>query len=194
MKKNNIYTVAFRRKREGKTHYKKRLKLLTSGKPRLVVRKSLNNIQASIIKYDLKGDIVLVSAHSSELVKLGWKLNRGNIPSAYLVGILLGKKAKNKGIGEAILDIGLNKSVKGSRLYAVLAGALDAGLNIPYDKEILPSMDRIIGEHIAKYALELKKENAESTKQFSNWIKNGIDPKKITDYFHETRVKVGSGK
>lgn len=194
MKKNNIYTVAFKRKREGKTHYKKRLKLLTSGKPRLVVRKSLNNIQASIIKYDLKGDIVLVSVHSNELVKLGWKLNRGNIPSAYLVGLLLGKKAKNKGIGEAILDIGLNKSVKGSRLYAVLAGALDAGLNIPYDKEILPSMDRITGQHIAKYALELKKENAKFTKQFSNWIKNGIDPKKITDYFNETKVKVGSGK
>jgi large subunit ribosomal protein L18 len=35
------YKMPFRRRREGKTNYTKRLKLLLSRKPRLVVRKSL---------------------------------------------------------------------------------------------------------------------------------------------------------
>ena len=55
MKNDSIYTVQFRRKREGATNYRKRLKILASNKPRLVVRKSLKNIHASIIEYDKKG-------------------------------------------------------------------------------------------------------------------------------------------
>ena len=55
------YRVPFRRRREGKTDYRKRLKLLLSRKPRLVVRKSLNNIIAQIVEYDEKGDRVVVS-------------------------------------------------------------------------------------------------------------------------------------
>ena len=58
MKKSNA-SLSFKRKREGKTHYKKRLKILLSNKFRLVVRKSLNGIKASIVKYDPKGDKVI---------------------------------------------------------------------------------------------------------------------------------------
>ena len=67
----NTYTVQFRRKRKGLTNYWKRLSILTSNKPRLVVRKSLKNIQAAIIVYGKKGDIVKVSSHSSNLKKFG---------------------------------------------------------------------------------------------------------------------------
>src|SRR3989338_7961062 len=143
----NTYTVQFRRKRKGLTNYWKRLSMLTSNKPRLVVRKSLKNIQAAIIVYGKKGDLVKVSSHSSNLKKFGWSYGTGNLPAAYLVGFLLGKNAKNAKFEEAIFDIGLNKSVKGSRIYAVLAGALDAGLNIPHSKDILPSKERIAGKH-----------------------------------------------
>src|SRR3989344_5153073 len=116
MKKYKTFVVKYRRKTSGKTDYRKRLKLLLGGKPRLVVRKSLKNITAQIAAYSKEGDKILASAHSRELNEFGWNSPKGNTPSAYLVGLLLGKKAKKTNIKEMILDLGMNKSVKGSRL------------------------------------------------------------------------------
>jgi len=144
-------TVQFKRKRKGKTNYKKRLKLLVSNKLRLVIRKSLGNIIIQIIEYNPKGDRVICSSHSRELEKFGWNLDKSNLPASYLTGLLLGKKAKEKKVKEAVLDIGLNPSTKGSRIYAALKGTIDAGLNVSHSKEILPKEERIRGEHIAKF-------------------------------------------
>ena len=52
MKKHKRFTVAVRRKRKGKTNYKKRLRLLLSSKPRLVVRTSSRNVLGQIIVYN----------------------------------------------------------------------------------------------------------------------------------------------
>jgi len=49
------YLVKFRRRRKNITDYRKRLKLLKSKKPRLVVRRFLNNIIAQITLYNEKG-------------------------------------------------------------------------------------------------------------------------------------------
>ena len=143
--------LGFKRKRLGKTNYRKRLKLLLANKPRLVVRKSLKNILAQIVEYDKKGDKVVVSAHSSELRKYGYDGSKGNIPTAYLIGLLIGNKAKKKDIKELVLDIGLQNSVKGSRIYSLLKGCIDTGLNIPHSKNILPMEDRIKGKHIKNF-------------------------------------------
>jgi hypothetical protein len=51
-------------------------------------------------------------------------------------------------VKEAILDVGLNPPVKGSKIYAALKGAIDAGIKVPHDPEILPDEARISGEHI----------------------------------------------
>ena len=191
MRNNNTYTVQFRRKREGLTDYRKRLKLLVSNKPRLVVRRSLSNIQAAIIEYNKIGDIVKAAAHSSSLKKFGWKYSLGNIPSAYLVGFMLGKKAKKLNLEEAVLDIGLNKSVKGSKIYAVLAGVLDAGIKIPHSKEVLPSKERIMGKHILTYADKLKKEDQGSfKKQFGVHVKGNVDLSGILNNFEETKKSI----
>ena len=80
--------VEYRRKRKGKTNYKKRLNLLLSRKSRLVIRKTLTSTIAQIVNYDENGDKTIISANSSELKKLGWKMNTSNIPSAYLTGML----------------------------------------------------------------------------------------------------------
>jgi len=166
-----------RRKREGKTNYKKRIRLLLSNKPRLVIRPSLNNISAQIVEYHQKGDKIIASANSKELDKIGWKFSKGNLPAAYLTGVLAGINAKEKGIKEAILDIGLSTPTKGSRIFACLKGVIDSGVNVPASKEIFPSEDRIKGEHIAKHASSIKtKENIDLTqipKTFEE-IKNKI--------------------
>ncbi|MDP7180548.1 MAG: 50S ribosomal protein L18 [Candidatus Woesearchaeota archaeon] len=189
MKKHKTRTVKYRRKRRGETDYKKRLKLLLSNKLRLVIRKSLSNIVAQIVEYHEKGDKVVVAVSSTSLAKFGWNVNKGNLPSAYLVGLLVGIKAKKNGIEEVVPDIGFNKAVKGSRVFAVMKGVVDAGVKIPHSKEILPDEERIKGAHIAKYAEEMKKSEAYE-KLFSSYIKNNLDPVKISEYFEMTKKKI----
>lgn len=190
MRENNVFNVPFRRKRQGRTYYRKRLKMLMSNKLRFVVRGSLKNFQASVIEYSAKGDKVMFTVDSKALAKLGWKGDSGNLPSAYLIGALAGKKALEKGIKDAVLDLGFNNSTKGSRLYAALAGAVDAGLNIPFNPEVLPSKDRLSGEHIAKYAQHLEKNEQIYKRQFSNYIKKGLNPADIVKHFNEIKVKI----
>jgi len=137
--------VEFRRKREGKTDYRKRVKLLASEKPRLVVRRRLNNFAVQLISYAPKGDLTLASAHSRELRKFDYKGHLGNVKSAYLAGFLCGKRALEKGHKAAVLDIGRATPTRGSNVFAALKGAIDAGLQIPHKSEVLPSEARIKG-------------------------------------------------
>jgi large subunit ribosomal protein L18 len=103
-----------------------------------------------ITGYDPGGDKVLSSAVSNELRELGWNLSTSNTPAAYLTGYLAGKRALETGVEEAVLDMGLHVPTKGSRVFASLKGLLDAGLRIPCGDEILPSDERIRGEHISE--------------------------------------------
>lgn len=190
MNKGKIYNVPFRRNRQGRTYYKKRLKVLLSNKFRFVVRKSLKDLQASLIEYNPQGDKVLFTINSKTLSKFGWKGDNGNLPSAYLIGLLAGKKAIEKGIKEAIFDLGFNNSIKGSRLYAALAGAIDSGLKIPFNPEILPTKERITGEHIVKYSQSLKDDKSRYEKQFSNYLKRGLNPNDIVKHFNDVKGKI----
>lgn len=189
-KYGKIRHVPHRRKREGKTNYKKRLQLLKSTQTRLVIRKSSNTIIAQLIEYQSDGDKVLLAATSNDLDKLGWKAHKGNMPSAYLTGLLLGVKAKKKKITKVIIDIGLLRINRGGRVFAAIKGAIDAGVNVDCDKSILPSEERITGKHIAQYAQKLKSEKQKYEKQFSKYIKQGAAPEKICELFEETKKKV----
>jgi large subunit ribosomal protein L18 len=139
--------VRKRRRREGKTDYRKRLKLLESNRPRLVVRKTNRYIIAQIVLSKEARDRVVVGATTKKLAEFNWSYGFKNVPSAYLLGLLVGKMAKERGINEAILDVGLNRVTRGNRIFSVLAGAIKF-LNIPYGKDILPSQERIYGKHI----------------------------------------------
>lgn len=151
MKKSTTYKVKRRRRRKGKTNYRKRLYTLKSNKARFIARSSHKKIIAQVVKYKPKGDETIVNTTSLELKKYGWKDGNGNICAAYLTGFLCGKKALSKGIKEGVLDIGLHTPVKGSNVFAVLKGIADSGIEIPHDKKVLPSNERIMGEHITKH-------------------------------------------
>jgi len=142
--------VPFRRRRDEKTDYRRRLKLLRSGLPRAVVRKTLRNTIVQIVSYDQTGDRVIASAVGTELYKYGWNHNAGNISAAYLTGFLAGKRAKAKGVDVVVLDIGLSTPTRGSKVFASLKGLLDAGLDIPHDEGVLPSQERMEGKHISE--------------------------------------------
>ena len=147
--RRRIQIVPYKRKRQSKTNFRKRLNILKSGKPRFVVRKTLKNIVVQIINYHPDGDKVLISANTNELKKkYGWNIARRNTPAAYLTGLLAGKKALKSKIKGAVLDIGMVPATSGSVVFAALKGAVDSGLDIPHSKEIFPSEDRMQGKHI----------------------------------------------
>jgi len=143
------YKVPFRRRREGRTDYRQRQRLLRARIPRAVVRMSLRNTSIQFISYDAQGDKVLATATSKELAKMGWSGSTGNIPAAYLTGYLAGKRAVKEGVESAVLDIGLKEPVKGAGCFAALKGMLDAGVEIPHGEEVLPAEERIKGHHIS---------------------------------------------
>jgi len=151
MKAGPRYRVKPRRQREGKTDYRRRLKLLRSRKTRMVVRKSLKNTQVQFVEYSEGGDKIIANAVSKELVKLyKWKHSTSTTPAAYLTGLLAGKRAKDKGIKKCILDIGNYPPVTGSKVFASLKGVLDAGLECPHNEEKIPKEERITGKHLDK--------------------------------------------
>ena len=188
MAKGASYVVQYRRKRAGRTNYKKRLDMLKSRKPRLVVRKSNKRILAQIIEYAEDGDRINAAADSNDLKGFGWKYSGKNLPASYLTGFLCAKRSMAKGNKEAVMDMGLQPSIKGSSLYAALKGAVDAGLQIPTGEKILPDEKRITGAHIADYATKLDKKDYD--KRFSGYLKAGADPKNIASSFTEVKENI----
>lgn len=198
MAKGSRYKVPFRRRRECLTNYRNRLKLILSGKPRVVIRKTNKYVIAQISNAKINGDETIVSAHTSELRKFGWKHSFKNTPACYLLGLIIGYRAKEAGIDEAILDIGLQRPTRGAKVFAVVKGAIDAGLKIPVSEEIFPDENRICGDHIKKYMEKVLAEASEGNKQFSQYIKNKVEPNKIVEDFKKVKRKIemeiGGGK
>jgi large subunit ribosomal protein L18 len=141
-----------RRRREARTNYHQRLRLLKSGKPRLVARKSNRHIRAQLILTGPQGDETIASATSEDLAEYGWEAPTGNLPAAYLTGLLAGKRAVESGLEEAVLDIGLNTATPGNKVFAVQEGVIDAGVDVPHNDEVFAEWERTRGEHIAEYA------------------------------------------
>ena len=142
------YKVAFRRRRENRTDYYARRRLLRSQETRAIVRRSNKNITVQFAGFGMEGDSVIVAASTKELKGMGWTHSCSSIPAAYLVGYLAGQKAVKAGIEYAVLDIGMQKVQHGGVLFATVAGMCDAGLEVPHGEDVLPDEDRILGKHI----------------------------------------------
>lgn len=142
------YKVAFRRRREYRTDYYARKKLLRSGETRAVVRRSNKNMTIQFIDFDMEGDMIRAAASTGELRKMGWEYSCSNIPAAYLVGYLAGKRALKAGIEYVVPDIGMQNPKHGGVLFAAVKGMSDAGLDVPHSEDVVPIEDRIKGKHI----------------------------------------------
>lgn len=175
--------MVFRRRREGKTDYRQRLRLLLSQKPRVVVRKSSKHTTVQLAVPCEQGDIILSSASSCELLKFGYKGATGNTPAAYLTGFLFGLRALKEGHKDGVLDIGLYTSSKGAKIYAALNGMVDAGMDIPHDPSIFPEEGRVRGEHIVNYANKRKD-------AYPKYAKRGLKATDLADHFSQTKEKI----
>jgi len=192
MARGPAYTVPYRRRREGKTDYRLRKKLIISKMPRLVVRKTNKHIITQLVGATVIGDIVITSAHSQELrKKYGWLGDLNNLPAAYLTGLLCGLRAADKGVKKAILDIGLHTPSRGAAVFAAMKGFVDAGVEVPHNESILPDESRIRGEHIAKYAEILSSEKPEEySKRFSEYLSRKLPPENLPEHFEEIKKKI----
>jgi len=134
-----------RRRLEAKTNYTKRKRLLEGRKPRIVIRKTNRYILIEYVESKAAQDNVKLIVNSKELLEHGWpKEQLGSLKSlgaAYLTGILFGKKAEK--MESAILDTGLIRSTKGSRIYAAVKGIKDAGFDLPCGEKVFPEESRI---------------------------------------------------
>jgi large subunit ribosomal protein L18 len=145
------YRVHFRRRREGRTDYRVRLKLLQSGRARAVVRLSERRVRVALVAFDPAGDRVLAAADSTELGGIAFPAaSLASTPAAYLTAYLAGLRAKASGTASAVLDLGIRHPTAGGRLSAALKGLLDAGLEIPHGETGFPPADRLNGTHLPK--------------------------------------------
>ncbi|MED5274414.1 MAG: 50S ribosomal protein L18 [Candidatus Thermoplasmatota archaeon] len=151
MAKGRNQRLRFKRRRNAETDYHRRSRMLRGGLPRAVVRVSNTQVTCQLVSYEPEGDRVLESITGKSLVdshKWPSDASRKSVPACYLAGFAMATSAISNGHSKAILDIGLAASSTGNRAYSALKGMIDAGMEIPHSEEVLPSEERINGEHI----------------------------------------------
>lgn len=181
------------RRREGKTDYRKRRKMILSTLPRLVLRITNRHTIVQLVEAKVEGDRTIVSAHSENLREYGWRGPCSNTPAVYLTSLLASFKAKKKGIEKAILDVGLSSPKKGSRSFASLKAATDAGLHVPHDSKVVPSDDRISGLHIAEYSRLLSADPSSYQRQFGMYSRRELRPEDLPQHFSGVRERIMRG-
>lgn len=191
----STHVPLLKRRREGITDYRTRKRAITSSRPLLVVRISNKHVSSQFVKPTVKGDVVLSSAHSRELSKLGWKGSPKSTPACYLLGLLAGKKALSSGVKEAVVYNGLVPFIKGSRIAAFLKGVIDAGVSVPVGEEAFPSEERLTGKSIAEYAARLSSEDKGAyERSYSALLKEGFKPEEYPTHFEKLRAAITEAK
>ncbi|KAL6724708.1 hypothetical protein Aduo_019572 [Ancylostoma duodenale] len=192
-------------------------------KYRLIVRFTNKDVIAQIAYSKIEGDVIVASAYSHELPAFGIKVGLTNYAAGYATGLLLARRhLKNLQLdktfkgqedvnGEfytveeedgrspfkAVLDVGLARTTTGCKVFAVMKGVADGGIEVPhsenrffgYDSESKKydaeaHRDRIFGKHVAEYMRSLKEEDEDAYKrQFSHFIANGIDADNLEEMY-----------
>lgn len=141
-----------RRRRENKTDYLTRMKLLKGNRPRLVFRKTNKYVIVQYIKSHEAQDKVVISMDSRKLLDYGWpkefKGSLKSIPASYLIGYLIGKQIKKQKLEEPIIDLGMLRTINKTKIYGFIKGVIEAGINIKCKKEAFPEENRIQGKNL----------------------------------------------
>ncbi len=141
-----------RRRKQGKTNYGKRIKLLKSGSPRLVFRKTNRYLIVQYVESKEAQDSVITGFNSKILLKHGWPKERSgslkSVPASYLLGFLMGKEISDKKLKTPIVDFGMIRSIHKNKIFAFLKGVKDSGVAIKCDEKAFPGEERIQGKHL----------------------------------------------
>ena len=182
-----IFKLSFKRKRKHITNYHKRFPLVKSDLERIAIRKSNRRISGQLIKYEEKGDIILASVYSDSLSKYGWP-SRSNKATAYLTGLLLSKKLKEKKLEnkEYILDIGLSAPVKNSIPFVFAQGCIDGGIKLRSGVKI----EENTYDGSNSYALKLKDDKQAYERTFGAYLKANIKTEELNALFKTVKGKI----
>jgi len=97
------FQVKFKRRRQAKTDYYARKRLIIQDKNkyktpkyRFVVRFSNRDITCQVFSTDMTHDVCFVAAYSHELTRYGVKIGLTNYPAAYCTGLLLARRVNKK--------------------------------------------------------------------------------------------------
>jgi large subunit ribosomal protein L18 len=141
-----------RRRRESKTDYGIRFKLLKSEKPRLVFRKTNKYVIGQYVISKETKDETEIGVNSKQLLKHGWpekfKNSLKSMPASYLTGFLIGKKILKEKKENPIADFGMIKNIHKTKVFAFLKGVADAGVEIKHKENTFPSEERIMGKNL----------------------------------------------
>jgi len=200
-------------------------------KYRVVVRFTNKDIIAQIMYSRIEGDHTVCVAYAHELPRYGIKLGLTNYAAAYATGLLLArrhlknikldsvykgyeadgnvhfdveKEEDNPNPFMAVLDIGLARTTTGAKIFAVMKGVADGGINVPhsetrfygYDSDekkynAEAHRDHILGKHVADYMAHLKEEDEEAYKrQFSRYLKEGIGPDMMVAMYQKAHAAI----
>jgi len=232
------FQVKFKRRREGKTDYYARKRLVTQDKNkyntpkyRLIVRFTNKNIVCQVAHAKIDGDVVVCAAYSHELPRYGVKVGLTNYAAAYCTGLLLARRLLTKlnladiyegqvevdgdeynveslddqpSAFRCNLDVGLNRTTTGARVFGALKGAVDGGLEINHSMSRFPGFDEeadefnaevhrghIFGKNIGEYMRSLADSDEDAfKKQFSQYIKEGITPDTIEQMYTSAHAAI----
>ena len=84
---------------------------------------------------------------------------------AYLTGMVMGKRAVAANIGRAVPDTGIQSITRGSKIFAAIKGAKDAGLDIQVSDDVVPKAEALSGARIAGKAAQSIPEDFEKLKK-----------------------------
>jgi len=232
------FQVKFKRRREGKTDYYARKRLVTQDKNkyntpkyRLIVRFTNKNIVCQVAHAKIEGDVVVCAAYSHELPRYGVKVGLTNYAAAYCTGLLLARRLLTKlnladiyegqvevdgdeynveslddqpSAFRCNLDVGLNRTTTGARVFGALKGAVDGGLEINHSMSRFPGFDEeadefnaevhrghIFGKNVGEYMRSLSDSDEDALKkQFSQYIKEGITPDTIEQMYTDAHAAI----
>jgi len=141
-----------RRRKENKTDYARRLRLLKSKLPRVIFRRTNKYVVAQYVETKEAKDKVIFNLNSKILLNHGWPNNFKNslksIPASYLLGFLVGKRITKDKLKTPIIDFGMLRMIHKTKVYAFLKGMVDSGIKLKYKKDIFPSEERLQGKNL----------------------------------------------
>lgn len=161
--------VQKRRRRENKTDYLKRRKLLKSEKPRIVFRKTNKYLVAQYVVSDEAQDKIVFGIGTKDLLKHGWdekaKGSLKSVTAAYVLGYFAGKKISKEKLETPIVDLGMVRVLHKTKVFAFIKGLIEAGVKIVSKEETFPEENRLNGEHLKnKVDVSKIKSNLDSLK------------------------------
>jgi len=232
------FQVKFKRRREGKTDYYARKRLVVQDKNkyntpkyRMIVRFTNRDIICQIAYARIEGDVIVCAAYGHELPRYGIKVGLTNYAASYCTGLLMARRLLKKlnldsiypgcedvtgedynvedidgkpGAFRAYLDVGLARTTTGARVFGAMKGAVDGGIDIPHSEKRFPGFDNeskefnaevhrkhIFGQHVAEYMKLLSEEDENAySKQFSQYIKLGIQPDELENIYKTAHAKI----